>query len=174
MQADGPKAKATFRLQLKDDRQVPEFDNYQLVFKNELGQRNPQPIRQQIEVIRDLPPEIEFVAPRQDEVDLPANGTLEMEIVANDPDFALRIAKFSASARNQPLVDKLLLDEVWRGQWVKKYRFEPAKLGLKAGDVVEYHALAEDNKDPRPNRVETAKRRIRIVSPSTEPRSRTK
>ena len=171
MQIDGQQAKATFRLKLKDDRKTPEHASYELVFKNDQGQQNPQPVRHQIDVVRDLSPEIQFVTPKKDDVDLPVNQAIELEIVANDPDFALRLVKLSATAGKQPLMDKMLLDEVWRGQWVKKFRIEPLKLGLKAGDVIEYSAAAEDNKNPQPNRTETAKRRIRIVSPSAQDRN---
>src|SRR5205814_7993009 len=131
-------ATATFRVGLQEDRSTPEHTCYELVFKNELGQQNPQPVRHEIEVSRDLAPEIQFVAPKKDEIDLPLNGAVDLEIVANDPDFGLRTVKLSAAVKKQPLVDKLLLDEVWRGQWVKKFRFEPRRLGLKPGDVVEY------------------------------------
>ncbi len=169
MQTEGQEAKATFRLALQDDRRTPEHDCYHLVFKNEQGQQNPQPVRHQIEVTRDLPPEIQFVAPKQDDVDLPLGAAVNLEIVANDPDFALRRVQLSATSGGQPLLDKRLLDEPRPGQFVKKLRFEPRKLGLKVGDVVEYWAAAEDNKDPRPNRSETARRRIRVVSPTARP-----
>lgn len=169
MQTDKQEASATFVLALRDDRKTPLHNCYQLMFKNDQGQQNPQSVRHQIEVTRDLPPEIQFVAPKKDETDLPANGAVELEVVANDPDFGLRIVKLSATSNKRPLVDKVLLDEVWRGQFGKKIRFDARKLGLKSGDIVEYSALAEDNKDPRPNRTETAKRRIRIVSPSAQP-----
>ncbi|MBI3838967.1 MAG: hypothetical protein HY288_13680 [Planctomycetia bacterium] len=169
MQADKQQAKATFRLRLKDDQKTPEHGCYQLLFKNDKSQQNPQPVRHQIEVTRDLPPEIQFVGPKKDEIDLPLSAAVNLEIVANDPDFSLRLVKLSASVGKQPLVDRVLLNEARRGQFVHKFRFEPRKLGLKAGDVVEYSAMAEDNKDPRPNRTETAQRRIRIVSPSQQP-----
>ena len=143
---EGQEAKATFRLALQDDRRTPEHACYHLVFKNEQGQQNPQPVRHQIEVTRDLPPEIQFVAPKQDELDLPLGGAVNLEIVANDPDFALRRVQLSATSGKEPLLDKRLLDETRPGQFGKKIRFEPLKLGLKVGDVVEYWAAAEDNK----------------------------
>ncbi|MGD9720336.1 MAG: hypothetical protein AB7O59_07110 [Pirellulales bacterium] len=165
MTVDGLRAKATFRLALANDRKSPWHSSYQLIFKNQRGQQNPQPVRQQIEVTRDIPPEIDFVSPKTDEVAVPLNGTATLEIVATDPDFALRLVKLSASKGREPLFDKLLLDEVHRGQFVGKHRIEPSKLGLKAGDVVEYTALAEDNKDAPANRTQTVTRRIRIVPP---------
>ena len=129
--------------------------SYQLVFKNEAGQQNLQPVRHQIEVTRDLCAEIQFVLPKKDEIDLPLNGAVDLEVVANDPDFALRRIKLSTASDKRPLKDVMLLDEVRRGQFDAQIRFTPGKLGLKAGDVVVYSAVAEDNKDPLPNRTET-------------------
>ena len=65
MTADGPRAKATLRLALAEDRTRPKYGSYQLIFKNAAGQQNPQPVRHEIEVTRDIAPEIEFVAPNK-------------------------------------------------------------------------------------------------------------
>jgi hypothetical protein len=166
MQVDGEKAQATFTAALQPDRTKAAHHSYQLVFKNEAGQQNLQPVQHQIEVTRDLAPEIQFVLPKKDEIDLPLNGAVDLEVVANDPDFALRRIKLSTAGDNRPLKDVMLLDEVRRGQFVRKIRFTPGKLGLKAGDVIVYSAVAEDNKDPLPNRTETPQRRIRLISPT--------
>ncbi|MEX0677165.1 MAG: hypothetical protein WD063_08830 [Pirellulales bacterium] len=166
MRADKQTARATFGLSLGDDRRTPEHSSYQVLFKNATGQQNPQPVRHEISVTRDIAPEIQFVAPRKDEIDLPADAAVELEVVANDPDFALARVKLSAAKGQSQVVDETLLDETWRGQFVKKFRFQPRKLGLVAGDLVDYWAVAVDNKDPGPNQTETSRRRIRIVSPS--------
>ena len=166
MQIDGVKARATFTAALLPDRLQAAHHSYQLVFKNEAGQQNLQPVRHQIEVTRNLSPEIQFVLPKKDEIDLPLNGAVDLEVVANDPDFALRRIKLSTANDKRPLAEVVLLDEVRRGQFVRKIHFTPGKLGLKAGDVVVYSATAEDNKDPLPNRTETPQRRIRLISPT--------
>ncbi len=166
MQVDGVNARATFTAALGPDRVQPAHRSYQLNFKNQAGQQNLQPVRHQIEVTRNLAPEIQFVSPKNDEIDLPVNGAVDLEIVANDPDFALRRIKLSTASEKRPLAEVVLLDEIRRGQFVRKIHFTPGKLGLKAGDVVIYSATAEDNKDPLPNRTETQKRRIRLISPT--------
>lgn len=166
MQATGEQARASFVLALTEDRQGPQYRNYQLLFKNQQGRQNPQPVRHQIDVTRDLAPEIQLVLPKQDDIDLPANESVELEVVANDPDFALRKVTLLATADKKPVLEEALLDEVRRGQFTRKFRFSPGKLGLKAGDQVEYWAAAIDNKDPKPNRSETDRRRIHIVSPT--------
>ena len=89
--------------------------------------------------------------------------------MANDPDFALRRVRLSAVAGSRTLVDQSLLDEAWRGQFQRTFHFDANQHSLHPGDVVEYWAVAEDNKDPHPNRTETIKRRIKIIAPSRQP-----
>ena len=169
MAAQQQTARAKFRLALGEDRQSPLHASYQLSFKNTAGQENPQPVRHQIEVTRDLAPEIQFVAPKRDEIDLPLNAVVDLEVVANDPDFALAHVKIVIGRGDEVLTEQTLLKETWRGQFDQKYRFQPNKLGLAAGDVVDYYAVAVDNKSPRPNQTETSRRRVRIVSPKDTP-----
>ncbi len=169
MAAQQQTASVKFGLALGEDRQTPLHASYQLSFKNAAGQQNPQPVRHPIEVTRDLAPEIQFVAPKRDEIDLPLNAAVDLEVVAGDPDFALSSVKIVASRGDETLVDQTLLDKAWTGQFGQKYRFQPRKLGLAAGDVVDYYAVAVDNKSPRPNQAETSRRRIRIISPADAP-----
>jgi len=63
MQVEGRKATATFALGLKPKSNEPEHASYQLRFQNHDGEENPRPIRHQIEVIKDLAPQIVFVEP---------------------------------------------------------------------------------------------------------------
>jgi hypothetical protein len=171
MTFDGRHATATMTLELKADRQTPEHTSYQLRFTNADGKENPQPIRHQIEVARDVSPEIEFLAPKRDEIEVPLNGTLRCEVSAHDPDFALaRVALVGQWAAGKPFERPLLEDpsksgQPWQGQFHKKLSLVPQKLGLKVGDVLEYWAFAEDNKTPLANRTETVHRRARIISP---------
>ena len=119
-----------------------------------------------------MAPEIEFLAPNRDEVDLPLDRSLVIEVSAHDPDFALaRVAVVGQSSAGQPFERSLLEEpsgtgQPWQGQFQKKLVLVPKKLGLKVGDVLEYWAWSEDNKTPVANRAETMHRRARIVSPS--------
>ncbi len=163
MRAENTTARTSFRLGLTADRQKPEHEVYQLTFKNTEGQENPQPVKHRIEVVPDLSPEIQFVQPAREEIEVAADGVVELELVANDPDFALAEVRLVTRHGDRQLDDKKLLGEPWRGQYLQKHRFSPAAHKLVAGDVVEYHAVAIDNKSPRPNRTETARRRIRVT-----------
>jgi collagen type III alpha len=171
MTLDDRHASATITLALKADRASPEYSTYQLRFTNLDGRENPQPIRHQIEVTRDLAPEIQFLAPKREEIDLPLNVPLACEISAHDPDFALVRVALVGQAGTAPMFERPLLEESkdgqpWQGQFHKKLTLTPKKLGLKVGDVLEYWAWAEDNKSPAANRTETARRRARIVAPT--------
>jgi hypothetical protein len=155
----------TFTLALKDDRQTAEHASYQLKFVNLDGQENVQPIRHQIEVTPDVAPEIQFLAPAKDNVEVPVNAALACELSANDPDYALGRVALAGSVEGRTLFEKKLLDETWRGQFNKKLSLTPKQLGLKTGDVLEYWAWAEDNRSPTANRTETPHRRMKITSP---------
>ena len=90
MTFDDRHATATLTLALKPDRQTPEHTSYQLRFTNADGNENPQPIRHQIEVAHDVAPEIQFLAPKRDEIDLPLNGSLGMRSLAPRSRFRAR------------------------------------------------------------------------------------
>ncbi len=162
-------ASVTFTLALAEDRKTPAHASYQLKFTNTDGQASVQPIRHQIEVTPDLAPEVQFLAPKTNEVEVPLNSALALEITAGDPDYALSAVTLAGTLRGRPLVKQPLLDEVRTGQFVAKPRLSPKKLGLAVGDVLEYWAWAEDNKSPQPNHVETAHRKLRVVSPTNNP-----
>ena len=183
-------ASARFTLMMDpNDPAGPEHESYQLRFTEKSGEQNRLPIRHRIEVIRDLPPEIRLVDPPPEEIELPEDGVLELRIRAQDPDFALRRVALRAECDERPLGISPLLDKPrpetpHEGPFEEKCRFEPARLGLKAGDKVIYWAEAEDNmyweadrekawldsgaaRATRrwPNRSETARRWITIIPP---------
>ena len=162
-------ASVTFTLALKEDHQTPAHTSYQLTFANTDGQQCLQPIRHQIEVSPDVAPEIQFLAPKRDEVEVPLNQALACELSAADPDYALSSVTLVGTLRGRPLVRQALLEEIRTGQFVSKPRLSPKKLGLTVGDVLEYWAWAEDNKSPQPNHVETPHRRLKVVSPTNAP-----
>ena len=114
----------------------------------------------------DVAPEIQFLAPKNDAVEVPLDGLLTAEILANDPDYALERVALAGAIGGRPLFSQVLLKEARPGQFGAKPRLAPQKWRVKPGDVVEYWAWAEDNKSPAPNRTETPHRRIKITSPS--------
>ena len=100
----------TLRLSPKDPA-GPEYDSYQLRFADLQGRENPRPIRHRVEVIRDLPPEVQLVEPQQEEVQVAADGKLAIKVWAKDPDFALRRVTLRAQHDDKSLPIAPLLDK---------------------------------------------------------------
>ncbi len=98
------------------------------------------------------------------------NGRLPIKLRAEDPDFALRSVALRAECDGRrlplpPLLERRSDEKPWQGEFRGTYTFEPAKLGLHAGDRVQYWAEAEDNKEPEANRSVTGKQWITVVGP---------
>lgn len=171
--AAGTWATVSFPLGLNEDRTAPRHTSYQLRFTNQAGHRNLEPIRYAIDVTPDLAPEIEIRQPREREIELPENATLDVETAAVDPDFSLRRVRVTGRKIGPgqtddkpgaaPLFTVNLLDQERSGQFLGRYQLAPRRLALKAGDLVEFWAVATDNKAPEANRTETERFRVRIL-----------
>ncbi len=152
-----------------DDPTKPQHDSYQLLFTDAKDRGNTRPIRYRIDVIRDLPPEVKFTSPEQEESQVTEDGRLELGVWAQDPDFGLRRVLLRAEHDGRslpipPLLSKISPESAFPGQFQKTYSFQPAALGLKAGDRVAYWAEAEDNKEPTANHAETGRRVITVIA----------
>ena len=171
MSAEDRKATGRFTLRMMpDDPTRPEHDFYQLRFTDKNHRENRRPIRYNIEVLRDLPPEVQIVEPQRDVTNVTEDGKLEIRIRAEDPDFGLRRIALHAEQGKQilnitPLLDKTSPEKPYIGEFQGKFEFEPKKFNLKAGDRVAYWAEAEDNKEPTPNLTATGKQWIVVVAP---------
>lgn len=171
MTIDGKKAVGTFTMRLNPkDPSVAEYDSYQLRFADVQGRENARPIRHGIEVIRDLPPDLQVLEPQAEETQVALNGRLNVKVHAVDPDFALRRVAVRAQVGQKeltvpPLLDLKKPEKARHGDFTASHTFEPARLGLKVGDRVEYWAEAEDNKEPTANLVASAKQAFVVVAP---------
>lgn len=153
-----------------NDPTKPEYNFYQLLFTDKNKRENNKPIRYNIEVLRDLPPEIQIVQPQQEEAVVPEDGKLDLVVRAQDPDFGLRRVAFLAEKGQQRLTIPAILDQqppekAVSGEYRGTYVFEPKKFNLKAGDRIFYWAEAEDNKEPAHNVTVTGKQSILVVAP---------
>ncbi len=148
-----------------DDPTFPEHDCYQIRFTDARGRPNYRPVRYRIEVIRDLPPEVQIIEPKDDEVQLAADGLLPIRVRAVDPDFALRLVRLRTELDGRRVPIRPLLGKQHKGEFRAEYIFEPARLGLNPGQRVCYWAEADDNKQPNPGHAETRRRWINIVEP---------
>ncbi len=168
MTFDGDRASVRFSLGLKQDRRTPQPSSYRLTFANEQGHGNRQPIEHRVEVMADLPPEATILAPEQDEVDLPLDGSAVIEVRAVDPDFALRSVTLHGTPSGDGAMEQRLLDEERAGQFSAKFDFAPATHGYRPGDVVQVWATATDNKQPDPQTGQSSRKQFRIVGPEKE------
>ncbi len=177
MKVDDRQAIGTFTLRLDpNDPARPQHDNYQLRFVDTEGRANPRPIRHRVEVIRDLPPEVALLEPREQQVRVAADGQLTIRVRAEDPDFGLRRVSLRAVSGGRDLKLKPLLAESaggpgFRGTFTGEFEFRPRQFALKPGDRVLYWAEAEDFRQPNPGRGETDRRWLEVVEPTGRPAS---
>jgi hypothetical protein len=167
MRTEGALASVGFALGWNDKTRRAEHESYQLRFRNGDGHENPKPIRYSIEVIRDLPPEVELVEPELDaakDLVVPAGTPVRFTVQAADPDFKLATVKFHARRGVSPLVAESLLAEARGGEFRRDYVLDLKRLALKPGEQVEFWAAADDNCAPRANHAETPHYRLRIAT----------
>jgi hypothetical protein len=172
MQFDGQQARVTLTLLLQSDRNTAWHGSYQVRFTNAEGARSEQPVVHAIEVVRDLAPEVQILAPLKKVVEVPENGSLSMEVRAIDPDYSLsRLYLQGTSQGKTVLVEELLKDAVASPQAVAKYVFRPSEHKLVAGDEMIYVANAADNRTSpetgaaEPNQTSTAQYVVRVTAP---------
>jgi hypothetical protein len=167
MQVDGTRATVSFSLVWSESLRRPEHTSYQLRFRNQDGHENPKPIRYTIEVIRDLPPEVELVEPELDpskDLVVPPGRPVRFAVQAADPDFKLTAVRFQARRGRTPLVEESLLAEPRAGQFRRDYLLDLKRLEVKPGELVEFWASADDNCQPNANHGETPHYRLRVAS----------
>jgi len=159
MESREQEAWCSFVCEMDEPGQEPKYRTYQLRFSTPDGHRNPQPVLHRIEVLRDLPPEIEILTPTQDRVEVPEDGWQKLEIRAVDPDFGLTAIRLEAIAGGRQVLKRdLLRDPAGRsGQELASFDFAPRAHGMRAGTEAKCWAVAEDNRtspqsgSPEPN-----------------------
>jgi hypothetical protein len=164
----------SFVCELDEQRKEPKHRTYQLRFSTPGGHRNPQPVLHRIEVLRDLPPEVEILTPVQDRVEVPEDGWQKIEVRAVDPDFGLTAIRLEAVAGGrQVLKHDLLQDPAGRsGQEIASFDFAPRACGMRAGTEAKCWAIAEDNRtapktgSPEPNVVKSRELTLVVTRPA--------
>ena len=171
MTVQGDRFIGRFPLELAEDRTSALYSDYRIALLTDNKETNENPSHYQIDVFPDMAPEIEWIQPTENTVELPVNGKLRIETRAVDRDFAIQRVELHADQRGKKIVGEELLDSSRRkdDQHVGKYTFAPEKHGLQPGDTVVLHAVAEDNRcDPlsglaSPNRTRTSNLTVRIT-----------
>lgn len=165
MQVDGDRATATFRLALRDDRRTPEHGSYALRLKTTAGRENRNPPVYQIDVTPDYAPEIRQTAPEESPLDVRVDQAVRIEVEARDPDFALQNVRLQGRVGQRSIDLGQLLDAQHAGNFTGALELTPTQFDLTPGDVLEYRAVAADNRQPAANVVQTPPRQLRIVAP---------
>jgi hypothetical protein len=167
MKHKGTEAWVTFALELDAERRAAKHASYSLRFTDAEGRSNDNPVEYRIEVTPDRAPEIAFLQPEPSErdIEVPLDGALLVETSSIDPDFALAKVELHGRVGEKEVLLRPLLEKSHAGQFVSKYELTPSKEGLKPGDVVDYWAVAIDNKHPQANRTETEIYRFTVTAP---------
>ncbi|MHC2067275.1 DUF4175 family protein [Bremerella sp. T1] len=167
-------ASVRFPLELNDAGSAGKFRSYQIRFRTEDGVLNPHPVLYHIDVVRDLPPEIEFIEPTASELDLPINQSLAVRLRAIDPDYGIRQIRVTgtvsrdAALNGKAIFNESILKQPKSGQVIQAWNFLPKDHRLNVGDVVKLTGIAEDTRTDfagnlKPNLAETRPRTIRII-----------
>lgn len=172
LEVEEDRAWRTIVLRMDEDRVRQQFESYHIQFVTQSGHANEDPIRHQVRVLADLPPEVEILTPTKTRIQVPVDRSQQIEVRGLDPDFGLARIDLELSAGEQRLPTPNLFQDPagWLGQKVVRYSFVPSELGLAVGDRVEYWAVVEDNRQDsqgraEPNRVRTRSYQIEVAPP---------
>ncbi len=154
---------ATWNLSLRSDGTFARY--YRLQVETANGARDPEPTQYPIKIRPDQPPEIALLHPTSD-LERPANITLPLAIQASDADFGLRTIALRMEKNGEGLPDVRLFEDQELGQSIRgRYDWDLARMGLKAGDVVQFWLEARDTKQPNANKRVTNRLNLKIVPP---------
>ncbi len=163
-------------LELDEKKSNPTRYLYRVRALNEMGSWNEQPIAYPMKVTADIPPEVQIISPLASPIPLPINEALSLQVRAIDPDFGLRKLEMVLKKGDGELGTQELAfhDEGVLGQNSKDFVLQPADWQLKEGDLIEIHAIAEDNRhqpgtnELQPNRSVSTTLQIKIEPPTSK------
>jgi hypothetical protein len=168
MTVDGDKAQASFLLGLRDDHQTAKYKTYAVRFTGTDGRGNHDPVKYPIDVLRDYAPEAAILTPAEKTRDVRLDETVTIAVDARDPDFALSEVRLKGDAGGRTVLDEPLLSKEHTGRFAGRLQFTPNEHGLKAGDVMQYWAVARDNRKPLANEAASEPQTLRIESPAPQ------
>ena len=176
LQVRGRQVQGTLWLRLPTSPNQRLLQSYQLRIVNRQRQENPHPVRYRVEIVPDEPPRVQIVRPQEQQVRLPLNRSLALEIHARDADYALRevvlLGQLASGGGKLFLNQKLLQDEA-PGEVKLGYTFTPQRFQLAPGQVVLLKAVARDNRHRQgryqPNVATSGVLKITILEPEEAP-----
>ena len=181
LETQGTQLSGGWLLRLDKNGTNPTLSTYRVKATNSLNESNGDPVIYKIKVLGDLPPEVRIQPDSQSNkdnpLDVPLDGSQEIEMRGVDPDFGLvsltAFAKLSNRTADKEKVIETICFESSAGttlQVVKVFTFKPSEYDLKIGDILEFRAVAKDNRckvgedTPEPNQASSSPLVIRIVA----------
>lgn len=158
---DGTQLRAAWKLDFRTDGTFPK--HYRIQCRNEVGEVDPSPAVYNIVIRPDRPPEVALLHPERD-LEAPANAVIPLLVQASDPDFELGYINLQAEKGGQS-IHRAPLSEGRQPRITVKHDFELSSLNLKPGDELEFWVEAFDNRQPRRNRKNTPRLKIKIQDP---------
>jgi hypothetical protein len=163
-------------LRLNRDRNGPEHASYRLLFQPRgvtaahREQVITEKMEHRIEVQADLAPEVTIESPAEAALRVPPGAVVPIGVRAVDPDFGL--ARVGIEARLQggaAVPETVIFRGDQQGPWRGVGRLDLGKLGGGPGAVVEYRAVAVDNRPEMPNEARTEWKTLRIDASAPPP-----
>ncbi|MEM7781989.1 MAG: hypothetical protein AAF623_01330 [Planctomycetota bacterium] len=179
MRVDGTSAVGKFQAVLNSNRERPIASHYRVKFVSVDGDRSRNPNVFPIRIIPDLAPEVRIQNPVDKDVQIPVNGSVSVDVIANDLDFKIRNIRMHVDHQGKSILDsKLRLNSENDNRMVKsRMVLRPDKLGLKPGDQALFFVTAEDNRispysdqaDPNISRTQNYSLTIMESDPDQDP-----
>lgn len=184
---DERSAQATFQLQRNgsdpDHSMADDFStmthqySFQAVDQEGFESRRSGVFR--MEILPDRPPLVQWSdtdarIKESSQFDIPLNGSMELPIQAEDPDFALRFLRFHVESGDKRIRPVELLKSPaigpteHTGPLHAKTAFSPISSRLTEGDTAEIWVEAIDTKLPDPNSSTTLRLTINVVAPKQQ------
>lgn len=175
-QHDLARATGSFSLRLNADRTGPAATSYRLGFvprgsgASDREDAVLEKLEHRIEVTADLTPEVAIEEPRQRALRVPPGAAVTVRVRAVDPDFAVTRVAIETRLKggeSQPEI------QVFRGEKSGVLKIDtavvPAEQGAGPGSVLEYRAVAVDNRPEAPNVARTEWRSLEIDPDAPSP-----
>ncbi|MFM8434567.1 MAG: hypothetical protein ACKOBP_04375 [Planctomycetia bacterium] len=174
--SDHARVTKTFQLRLKDDGTRSEHASYRLLFQprsaGPVGREQviTDPLEHRIEVIADVAPEVAIDEPRESPLRVPPAAPVTVRVQAHDPDFALARVGIETRLQGGAAGPEIaVLEKEHAGVFRGAAQLVPERLGAGPGAVLEYRAVAIDNRPKQPNVSHSPWQALKI-DPSAPPR----
>jgi hypothetical protein len=163
-------------LRLNRDRSGPEHASYRLLFQPRGAtaahreQMIAEKMEHRIEVQADLAPEVAIESPAEATLQVPPGAVVPIGVRAVDPDFGL--ARVGIEARLQggaAAPETVIFRGDQQGPWRGVGRLDLGKLAAGPGSVVEYRAVAADNRPETPNEARSEWKTLHIDASAPPP-----